>query len=106
MKTTYTLGTSDDWYCLTCWTLGKCVERLFQDKKDSDYREIEDYSIGKVKHPENLTLDYGMAGDCYLLNENWEIDEKNDEILEKWKIINLKKSDLKFIKKHLSYNLK
>lgn len=104
MKTTYTIGTSDDWYCLTCWTLGKCIERLFNDLKKSDYREIEDYSICKVKHPDNLTLDYGMGGDCYLLNEDWEIDEKNDEILEKGKTINLKKSDLKFIKKHLSIN--
>ena len=104
MKTTYTIGTSDDWYCLTCWTLWKCIERLFNDLKKTDYREIEDYSICKVKHPDNLTLDYGMGGDCYLLNEDWEIDEKNDEILEKGKTINLKKSDLKFIKKHLSIN--
>lgn len=45
-----------------------------------------------------------MGGDCYLLNKNWEIDDKNDDLLAKWKTINLKKSDLKFIKKHLSYN--
>lgn len=63
-----------------------------------------DYSIYKVKHPDNLTLDWGMGGDCYLLNEDWEIDEKNDELLAKWKIIELKKSDLYFIKNHLSIN--
>jgi hypothetical protein len=45
-----------------------------------------------------------MWGDVYLLNESGEIDEKNDEILEKGKTINLKKSDLKFIKKHLPIN--
>lgn len=104
MKTTYTIGTSDDWYCLTCWTLGKCIERLFNDLKNSDYREINDYTICKVKHPDNLILDYDMAGDCYLLNENGEIPDENDEILEKGKTINLKKSDLKFIKKHLPIN--
>lgn len=101
MKTTYIIGTADDGYCLTCGTLGKCIERLFYDLKNHDYREINEYSIWKVKHPDNLTLDYGMTWDCYLLNENWEIDEKNDEILEKGKIVNLKRSDLKFIKKHL-----
>lgn len=104
MKTTYTLGTADDWYCITCGTLWKCIDRLFYNAKDCEYRDIEDYSIWKVKHPENLTLDYGMGGDCYLLNESGEIDEENDEILCKWKLVNLKKSDLYFIKKHLSHN--
>lgn len=104
MKTTYTIGTSDDGYCLTCGTLGKCIERLFDDVKKTEYRETKDYSICKVKHPDNLILDYGMWGDVYLLNESGEIDEKNDEILEKGKTINLKKSDLKFIKKHLPIN--
>lgn len=61
-----------------------------------------EYSIYKVRHPDNLTLDWGMGGDCYLLNKDWEIDEKNDELLAKWKIIELKKSDLYFIKNHLS----
>ena len=103
MKTTYTLGTADDWYCITCGTLGKCIDWLFYNAKDCDYRDIEDYSICKVKHPENLTLDWGMSWDCYLLNEIGEIDEANDEILSKWVILELKKSDLKFIKKHLSY---
>ena len=103
MKTTYVLWTSDDGYCITCWTLGKCIERLFYSEKRHDYREINDYSICKVKHPDNLTLDYGMAWDCYLLNENWEIDDENDEILEKGKLIKLTKSDLKLIKKHLPY---
>lgn len=104
MKTTYALGTSDDGYCITCWTLGKCIDWLFYNSKTYNYRDIKDYSICKVKHPDNLTLDYWMGGDCYLLNENWEIDDKNDDILAKWKTINLKKSDLLFIKKHLSYN--
>lgn len=104
METTYAIGTSDDGYCLTCGTLGKCIERLFNDVKKTEYREIKDYSICKVKHPENLTLDYGMWGDCYLLNESGEIPDENDEILEKGKTINLKKSDLKFIKKHLPIN--
>lgn len=45
-----------------------------------------------------------MWGDCYFLDENGEIPDENDKILEKGKTINLKKSDLKFIKKHLSYN--
>jgi hypothetical protein len=45
-----------------------------------------------------------MGGDCYLLNEKEEIDDLNDEILTKWKIIRLKKSDLQFIKKHLPIN--
>ena len=44
-----------------------------------------------------------MWWDCYLLNENNEIDDENDEILSKSKIINLTKNDLKFIKKHLSF---
>lgn len=101
MKTTYTLWTSDDWYCLTCWTIWKCIDRLFYEVKHCDYRDIEEYSILKVKHPKNLTLDYWMDWGCYLLNENWEIDDLNDEILSKWKIIRLKKSDLQFIKKHL-----
>lgn len=104
MKTTYTIGTADDGYCLTCWTLGKCIERLFYDVKDREYREIQDYSIWKVKHPENLTLDYWMAGDCYFLDENWNIAENDDELLANGKIIRLKKSDLKFIKKHLPIN--
>ena len=43
-----------------------------------------------------------MAWDCYFLDENEEIADENDEILQKWKIIKLTKSDLKFIKKHLS----
>lgn len=103
MKTTYTLGTADDWYCITCGTLWKCIKRLFYNLKDCDYRDIEDYSIGRVKHPENLTLDWWMSWDCYLLNESGEIDEKNDEILCKWKIIELRKSDLYFIKKHLFF---
>lgn len=103
MKTTYTLGTSDDWYCITCGTLWKCIEWLFYDEKNCDYREIWDYSIYKVKHPENLTLDFWMAWDCYLLDENWEIAENDDELLAKWKIVRLKKSDLEFIKKHLSF---
>ena len=103
MKTTYTLGTADDWYCITCGTLGKCIDWLFYNAKTCDYRDIEDYSIAKVKHPDNLTLDYWMGGDCYLLNENNEIDDENDEILSKWVVLSLKKSDLKFIKKHLSY---
>jgi len=102
MKTTYTLWTSDDGYCLTCWTLWKCIDRLFYEVKHYDYRDIEEYSILKVKHPKNLTLDYWMDWGCYLLNENWEIDDLNDEILSKWKIIRLKKSDLQFIKNHLS----
>ena len=104
MKTSYTLGTADDGYCITCWTLGKCIERLFYDEKNCEYRNIEDYSIAKVRHPDNLTLDRWMAGDCYLINEKWEIDEKDDEILAKGKIIRLKKSDLKFMKKHLPTN--
>lgn len=104
MKTSYSLGTSDDGYCITCGTLGKCIDRLFYDAKNCDYREIKDYSIWKVKHPDNLILDYGMWGDCYLLNESGEIDERNDEILTKGKLVNLKKSDLKFIKKHLPIN--
>lgn len=104
MKTTYVLGTADDGYCLTCGTLGKCIDRLFYSEKSCEYRDIQDYSICKVKHPENLTPDYGMAGDFYLLNKDGEIDEKNEEILEKGKIIRLKKSDLKFIKKHLPIN--
>lgn len=104
MKTTYTLGTSDDWYCIYCGTLGKCIEWLFNDIKYREYRETTDYSICKVKHPDHLTLDRGMGGDCYLLNKEWEIDDLNDEILAKWKIIRLKKSDLQFIKKHLSFN--
>lgn len=104
MKTTYTIGTSDDWYCLYCWTLGQCINRLFYDIKDREYREITDYSICKVKHPDNLTLDWGMAWDCYLLDENGEIAENDDELLAKWKIIRLKKSDLQFIKKHLPIN--
>ena len=81
MKTTYTLGTSDDGYCLHCGTLGKCIDRLFYNVKQCDYREITDYSIYKVKHPDSLTLDWGMGGDCYLLNEDGEIDENNDELL-------------------------
>ena len=97
MKTTYSLGTADDGYCLTCGTLGKCIERLFNDLKNSDYREINDYTICKVKHPDNLTLDCVWRGDCYLLNESGEIPHENDEILEKGKTINLKKSDLKFL---------
>ena len=105
MKTTYTLGTSDDGYCITIGTLGKCIDRLFYEASECEYREITDYTILKLKHPENLTLDYGMGGDCYLLNENGEIPDENEEILAKWKIINLKKSDLKFIKKHLPINL-
>lgn len=103
MKTTYTLGTADDWYCITCGTLWKCIDWLFYNAKECDYRDIEDYCIAKVKHPENLTLDHWMGWDCYLLNESGEIDEANDEILSKWVILELKKSDLKFIKKHLSY---
>lgn len=102
MKTTYTLGTADDWYCITCGTLWKCIDRLFYNLKTYNYRDMKDYTIVKVKHSEELTLDYGMWGDCYLLNKDWEIDEKNDEILSNWKIVNLKKSDLYFIKKHLS----
>lgn len=104
MKTTYTLGTWDDGYCITCWSLWKCIDRLFYNLKTYNYRDIKDYSIAKVKHTEDLTLDYGMWGDCYLLNKDWEIDERNEEFLEKWKIINLKKSDLEFIKKHLPTN--
>lgn len=104
MKTTYALGTSDDGYCLHCWTLGDCIDWLFYNQKNSYYyREITDYTIWKLKHPENLKLDFWMWGDCYLLNENWEIPDENDEIMEKWKIIKLTKSDLKFIKKHLPY---
>jgi hypothetical protein len=63
--------------------LGQCIDRLFYDIKDREYREITDYSICKVKHPDNLTLDWGMGGDCYLLNEKEEIDDLNDEILTK-----------------------
>ena len=104
MKTTYALGTSDDGYCIYCGSLGKCIDRLFYNVKTYDYRNITEYSICKVKHPDNLTLDYWMSGDSYLLNENWEIDDENDNILSKWKIIRLNKSDLEFLKKHLSYN--
>lgn len=103
MKKTYLLGTSDDWYCITCWTLWKCIEWLFYNFKTYNYRELKDYSIVRVKHNDNLTLDYWMWWDCYLLNENDEIDDENDEILSKSKIINLTKNDLKFIKKHLSF---
>lgn len=103
MKTTYTLGTSEDWYCLYCWSLGGCIDRLFYDAKTYN-RDLEDYCIVKVKHPESLTLDYGMTGDCYLLNGDGEIDNENDKILENAKIIDLKKPDLKFIKKHLALN--
>ena len=106
MKTTYAIGTSDDWYCLYCWSLWKCIDRLFYNIKDREYRVITDYSICKVKHPDNLKLDRGMAWDCYFLNEKEEIDDLNDEILAKWKIIRLKKSDLQFIKKHLPINHK
>lgn len=104
MKITYSLGTSDDWYCITCWTLWKCIECLFYNFKTYNYRDLQDYSIVRVKHNNNLTLDYWMWWDCYLLNENNEIDDENDEILSKSKIINLTKNDLKFIKKHLSFN--
>lgn len=104
MKTTYTIGTSYDGYCLYCGTLGKCIDRLFYDVKHCDYRNITEYSIWKVKHPDNLTLDWGMAWDCYFLDENGEIAENDDELLGKWKIIRLKKSDLQFIKKHLPFN--
>ena len=45
-----------------------------------------------------------MAWDCYFLDENGEIAENDDELLEKWKIIRLKKSDLQFIRKHLPFN--
>lgn len=106
MKTTYTLGNRDDWYCITCWSLWKCIDRLFYNLKTYNYRDIKDYTIVRVKHPKNLTLDYGMGGDCYLLNKDNEIDEKNDDILSNSKIVNLKKSDLKFIKKHLPINQK
>lgn len=104
MKTTYSIGTSDDWYCLYCGTLGQCIDRLFYHVKNCDYRKITEYCLFKVKHPERLTLDWWMWGDCYLLNEDGEIDDENDEILTNWKLIKLKKSDLEFIKKHLSYN--
>lgn len=104
MKTTYSIGTSDDGYCICCGTLGKCIDMLYYNAKTYKYRKITEYSICKVKHPDSLTLDWGMGGECYLLNGDGEIDDKNDEILTKWKIIKLKKSDLKFIKKHLSYN--
>lgn len=104
MKTTYVLWTSDDGYCITCGTLGKCINRLFYSEKNCEYRGIEDYSICKVKHPKNLTPDYWLGGDFYLLNESGEIDEENEEILTNWKIVNLKKSDLYFIKKHLPIN--
>ena len=103
MKKTYVLWTSDDGYCITCGTLGKCIEWLFYSEKRCEYREINDYSIYKIEHPEHLTPDYWMWGDFYLLNENGEIDDENDEILAKWKLIKLTKSDLKFIKKHLPY---
>ena len=101
MKTTYTLWTSDDGYCLYCWTLGECIDRLFYEVKHCDYRNIMEYTICKVRHPDNLTLDWWLAWDCYFLDENEEIADENDEILSKWKIIRLKKSDLQFIKKHL-----
>lgn len=100
MKTTYALGLWEDGYCLYCGTIGECVDRLFDDVKNCEYREIGDYTILKIKHPANLTLDWGMSGDCYLLNDTGEIDEKNDEILEKWKIVKLKKTDLKFLYSH------
>ena len=104
MKITYILWTSDDWYCLYCGTLWKCIDRLFYNSKTYNYRDITDYSIYKVKHRDDLTLDWGMAWDCYFLDENWEIPENDDELLSNWKLINLKKSDLEFIKKHLSFN--
>ena len=103
MKTTYSLWTSDDWYCLYCWTLWDCIDRLFYDLKRCNYRDIMEYTIYKVKHPDNLTLDWWLWWDCYFLDENDEIAENDDELLEKWKMIRLKKSDLEFIKKHLSF---